>query len=1140
MKFTSTSGLASIRLARNQQTAVSNEFSYQRSVNKANGKLETATYKLASEVDGAFSKKCELNIGSKTDYYNSFNCRLNSSRVPDVELTYGYNLKAINPNDYLLGKRGIELDVVIPGRTLRATYNSNYATPIDATDDDDDENDEREFNGTATFQWNFKKDPSKLITINLKRDNYAKGKSLLYFEVPDHPNFKLFRFQIDRTRTFDQTVLNFATIYETNSGKKNRFDITAKMSSHLAFNSFSLETNLQRPSFNTLYENKYNKNDGRLQYLSVRIGKLLKLTVDKESDPEERLISLQLTSPDQSQYTVDGTAKKLNGKHSFEASLKNRAGQRLSSLKSIFDSDNNNFDVRIDGSSNKYRFNFGIFNETLANAHVLNEEPDIVLGLATLQVTKNDEYNNLVLSLRWNRFWADIQRDLLGGNAESIARESDKFNSYFGDVYAELSTDLKSSVDSLRKERLDVEKDFKNIFYIVADSYSKYIPAHLRNENRQNELKAFVEMQMANSEDVLPLYKRFFKVYNEVAERLLEISLKIRKYSKRLSRFVPRLPIVEYNKEQLTKEVRPFENNLVVSRPTLYARNLYQFNAEFRDYVRKFGENILFVKNSLARSIDGISLRALINKYKYRSARDYTHVASVYNKRNVIGFDGEQKTLQSKCRYLLTHEMHKNRFSVVLNFNDSPYLISVFAYGQKSVDLGFNKAAIDSKPVSLPQTVKMGENGFITVTKTNVGVCVEVNHDLKVCCYEDSNSCTVATTRWFTGKLNGLLGKANNNPTDSIIESDWYLDRTCKFPNSIMKKPSFDAVKTCYAIFGSHRRALFRHAVMAIRPNGWQRVCEAAMTNDPKSKCILLKAFDHHADQEKVTIEAPDECYKCNAESKQHSIGHSLVKSEKNFDKGSDYVFLTLPCDESKYSVDLSSLVADLKLKNPLNRYYVVSVDEHDASIYLSSSNEISNFDPVKAYSTLADDSTQEVSKKDFNNGLFLAASLFSRRLAENRFLIIRSCGNCLKYSVSDALKYNDLLNARNVIVHSWGDYDIKNLESDDAEDVPVGYDEENVFLYKPSEKTVETDTLDSYKIEHKADLCQRLAVKTHGNVVNLKYLREKEVMDKISEWLEEPVAKFEYKVNKCQKLDTPYGDLLDFSYSRTKIESDE
>ena len=58
--------------------------------------------------------------------------------------------------------------------------------------------------------------------------------------------------------------------------------------------------------------------------------------------------------------------------------------------------------------------------------------------------------------------------------------------------------------------------------------------------------------------------------------------------------------------------------------------------------------------------------------------------------------------------------------------------------------------------------------------------------------------------------------------------------------------------------------------------------------------------------------------------------------------------------------------------------------------------------------------------------------------------------------------------------------------------------------------------------------------------MINLKYLREKEVMEKIGEWLEEPTAKFEYKVNKCQKHDTLFGDLIDFSYSRTKIESDE
>ena len=173
-------------------------------------------------------------------------------------------------------------------------------------------------------------------------------------------------------------------------------------------------------------------------------------------------------------------------------------------------------------------------------------------------------------------------------------------------------------------------------------------------------------------------------------------------------------------------------------------------NRSLQVNIQRVGDSVtlpLNKKSSLLRNLDGISLRALINKYKYRSLDDYTLVGNVYNRRNVIGFDGEQTLLQSKCRYLLAHETHKNRFSVVLNFNDNPYLISVFAYGQKPIDISYNKVAIDSNPVSLPQTVQMGENGIITVTKNNVGVCVEVNNDLKVCCYEDSMSCTVATTR---------------------------------------------------------------------------------------------------------------------------------------------------------------------------------------------------------------------------------------------------------------------------------------------------------------------------------------------------------------------------------------------------------
>lgn len=207
-----------------------------------------------------------------------------------------------------------------------------------------------------------------------------------------------------------------------------------------------------------------------------------------------------------------------------------------------------------------------------------------------------------------------------------------------------------------------------------------------------------------------------------------------------------------------------------------------------------------------------MGIKALINKYKYRSLSEYTMVAHVFNKRNIIGFDGESVILKSRCKYLLAHETHKNRFSVVLNFDRSKYPISVYAYGQKSVDIGYSDAAVQDVATSLPRYFDLGEHGSLSVKRVNDAICVELNHDLKVCCYDDSKSCTIAVTRWFTGKLNGLLGKADNSPSN-IISEDWFLDNECKASNSALRLPTESAVKTCYSVFGRHRKATFRNAI---------------------------------------------------------------------------------------------------------------------------------------------------------------------------------------------------------------------------------------------------------------------------------------------------------------------------------------
>jgi len=164
---------------------------------------------------------------------------------------------------------------------------------------------------------------------------------------------------------------------------------------------------------------------------------------------------------------------------------------------------------------------------------------------------------------------------------------------------------------------------------------------------------------------------------------------------------------------------------------------------------------------------------------------------------------------------LLAHDVHRNRFSVVLNYDkNTDYPLTVYAYGQ-SVNIGYTGASVADQTVGLPHYVALGENGQMMVRRTVEGVCVEVNSDLKVCCYDDSKSCTVAATRWFTGKLDGLLGRADNN-LQEINQDEWFLDSSCKNPNAKLRLPTQEAVRTCYDLFGRHRKAYFKDALNVI------------------------------------------------------------------------------------------------------------------------------------------------------------------------------------------------------------------------------------------------------------------------------------------------------------------------------------
>jgi len=209
-------------------------------------------------------------------------------------------------------------------------------------------------------------------------------------------------------------------------------------------------------------------------------------------------------------------------------------------------------------------------------------------------------------------------------------------------------------------------------------------------------------------------------------------------------------------------------------------------------------------------------------------------------------------------------------------------------------------------------------------------------------------------------------------------------------------------------------------------------------------------------------------------------------------------------------------------------------VSKNDASIYQTKDSQSANVDITKAYEEFASEDA-EVEKDGLYKGLFLAGTLLTNRVAVNRRLVIVSCGNCLRYSILNTLKLEKRLEDRNIIVSSWGKYQMVNADEDEDDNMLIfGYNRDQVFTYDVKEKKVENELADSFKIEHEGDLCQRLAVKTEGNVFNIEKIREANVFRQTLRQLKERKQPFVSRIEKCERVDTPFGDVDDFVFSRT------
>jgi len=555
-----------------------------------------------------------------------------------------------------------------------------------------------------------------------------------------------------------------------------------------------------------------------------------------------------------------------------------------------------------------------------------------------------------------------------------------------------------------------------------------------------------------------------------------------------LAGMVPTLPSVSFN-ENLNpggrKDFRRFDNNLVVTKKMAQVRNLYQFNAEFRNRVKKMGEAIAQYRQSNARD-EASALNAVKYLQNFKaSATEYAFVGSVFNRRNVIGFDGEAVILHTRCRFLLAHDTSKNKFSVVLNYNEDKSPLSLYLHGKAPLHLSAEGLKQDTKSLSLPWQLKT-DTGVIYASRINNGICVTIDYEMKVCCYEDTGSCSVAFTRLYTGRVNGLFGKSDQS-TERIEQADWAVDKCKIVPRSLMP-PKREAVEKCYQAFGEHKRAQFRNSLEDVSPRGWYSLCKTVVSAVPENFCKLTMAFSEAARLQNVVTNVPVECYKCKNTglNKLYNIGQkvsSLDGEESDVEQGTDFVFVSIACNSTQFAFNYNNLLAayqKTKDARSSNNIYVVKVDGQRVSVFQTDDSKITNFDLAKNAESLKRSANQQTEEDVFKEAIFYAQSLFARRLASARHLVILSCGNCVSTKALKVSKLASQLEKQNIIVSSWGLYQMKFVNSDDESiGKIVGYDESK--LYYVAENEIDSDTKSSFKFDHNIDACKRLADKTHG-----------------------------------------------------------
>ncbi|XP_076069599.1 uncharacterized protein LOC143041518 [Oratosquilla oratoria] len=251
----------------------------------------------------------------------------------------------------------------------------------------------------------------------------------------------------------------------------------------------------------------------------------------------------------------------------------------------------------------------------------------------------------------------------------------------------------------------------------------------------------------------------------------------------------------------------------------------------------------------------------------------------------VTTFDQRHFEFLGTCSYLLTRDFHEKSFDVIGNYQSDQGVVSLESVALRTPGK-LMRLTVDGRLfVNDNETeIPYDSEGMHMVKRTSAGVHMAYDKTVLVSCWPATRGCSVTVSGKFFGRLAGLLGNFNNEPSDDLqgpgltdtysirhFSSLWAVnDKPCYSANYAIQNRFEDgsADENCDKIFLSKFSPL-KECFSSVNPIPyfWRCVNDMSRTTlgyeEEKSVCAAAKGYSLQCFTQGIMVPQLQECKRC-------------------------------------------------------------------------------------------------------------------------------------------------------------------------------------------------------------------------------------------------------------------------------------